>query len=159
MYNLQYSRYPTICILIRYENNHGFVSQMTLYRGRIPCIMIQFSTLQYCDICVSIAETCPGCTTREKFQKKILFFMDRVGFCMTLQKKPPNLPGFLGSGLFDPSNNACEPFCIQGFCFVTYQLIWSYSQKPLTFSSFTASSTYTICFPTLYGLYVWFWLN
>jgi len=74
---------------------------------------------------------------------------NQVGLCVTLQKTP-NLLGFLGSGLCDPSDIAGEPFCIQEFCFVTYQLIWSYSQKPLTFSSFTASNTYTICFSTVY---------
>jgi len=158
--------YPTIRIPIRYEIAmairirvcipNDIASQAYLmYRGRIPCIPIQSSILQYCDICVSDAETRLGCTTWQKFQIFSHFFMyqfwSRVKFCMTRQKIP-NLPGFLGSGLCDPSDIASEPFYIQEFCFVTYQLI--YSQKPLTFSSFTAFNTYTHCFSTLYTLYV-----
>ena len=108
---------------------------------------------------VTFAETRSGCATWKKIPKNFPFFVDqswnRVRFCMTLQQTP-NLPGFLGSGLCDPSDIAGEPFYIQEFCFVTvtYQLIWSYSQKPLTFSSLTASNTYTIYFFTLYSLYV-----
>jgi len=132
-----------------------------MYRGRIPCIPIQSSILQYWDICACCRNQV-GLSNPAKVPKKIHFFMDqswnRIGLCITLQKTP-NLPSFLGSGLCDPSDLVGEPFCIQEFCFVTYQLIWSYSQKPLTFSSFTASNKYTICFSTLYSLYVWFWLN
>jgi hypothetical protein len=121
-----------------------------MYRWHILCIPIQSSILQYCDICVSVVETRSDCTTQAKIPKKKnsgFYFRDqswiRVGFCMTLQKTS-NLPGFLGSGFCYPSDIAGEPFCIQEFCFVTYQLIWSYSQKPLTFSSFTTSNTHYV---------------
>jgi len=126
--------------------------QYPMYRRCIPCISIQSSILRYCDICVSLAETRSGCVTHKKFQIFFRFFMDqfwnRVGLCT--RQKIPNLHSFLGPGLCDPSDIAGEPFCIQEFCFITYQLIWSYSQKPLIFSSFMASNTYTLFLYTLY---------
>jgi len=116
-----------------------------MYRGGIPCITIQSSILRYCEIYVSVAETRSGCTTGKNFHFFFRFFKcqfwSRVRFCMTRQKSP-SLPGFLRSGLCDPSDIARLFFC-------NNQLIWSYSQKPLTFSSFTASNTYTLCISTL----------
>jgi len=100
----------------------------------------------------------PGRVTRpgKKFNKKrnpffVVQFWSWVRFCMTRQKTQIYLL-FWGRVYVTPSDIAGEPFCIQEFCFVTYQLIWSYSQKPLTFSSYMASSTCTRCCSTLYTI-------
>ena len=136
---------------------------MTLYLRCIPCIagvshVSRFNLVSYDTLTFAFQLQKPGWVARPAkipifFRFLMYQFWSRVRFCMTRQETP-NLPSFLGSGLCDPSDIASEPFCIQEFCFVTYQLIWSYSQKPLTFSSFTAFNTYTHYFSTLYTLYV-----
>jgi len=113
----------------------GSVSQMTLYPRRIPCIagvshVSQFNLVSYDAVAFVFQLQKPGRVARpDKSSKKIHFFMDqswdRVGFCMTLQK-PLNFPGFLGSGLCDPSDTAGEPFCIQEFCIPKAHLLFLY---------------------------------
>jgi len=150
-----------ICIQIRYGNSHGryvslsgSVSQMTLYPMHIPCIagishVSRINLVSYDTVTFAFQLQKPGRVARPGKipKKKIPFFMDQF-WKHTL--KNPKFTRFPGSGLCDPSDIAGEPFCIQEFCLVTYQLIWRYSQKPLTFSSFMASNTYTLCFSTLY---------
>jgi len=117
----------------------------------------RFNTVSYDTMTFMFQLQKPGRVARPGKNSKIksLFFYGSVlelGQVLHEPPENPNLPAFLGSGLCDPTDIAGEPFCIEDFCFVNYQLIWSYSQKPLTFSSFTASNTYKRCFSTLYTI-------
>jgi len=131
----QCSKYPTICIPIRYENSNGryvsgSVSQMVMYRGRIPCItdVSRFNLVSYdtCEIRVSLAEPGLGCATLQK----IHFFCFLHGSVLGLGRVCVTHQILLG-----------EPLCIPGFCFVTFQFNWNYSEKPHMFLYFTTSHT------------------
>lgn len=86
---------------------------MTLYLRRMPCIVgvSQFNLVLYniVTFAFQLQKLARVARLRKSFKKKSVFKWIGSGFACP-SKTPPNLAGFLGSGLCDPSYNACEPF-------------------------------------------------
>jgi len=156
-----------ICIPIRYDTktimgntrirvcilNDVVFEAYIMYLRRIPCTRFNLVSYDTVTFALQVQKLIGLCDPTKIPNKKITFYGSVRELGQVLHDPPENhkFTRFSWFGLCNPSDIAGEPFCIQEFWFVTYQLIWSYCQKSLTFSSFTASNTYTCCFSQYKG--------